>query len=941
MASTGTRRRLLAFLGIAAAALVLAAVFLVGQDLAIRSWEQAFATEIRAALRVVGAHLGTHLDEVTQRLRQVGGECRAVPQGGAGWCAAELAAMQRQQPRMFRGGLVFGSDGAIVGGPPPGGWRGDELDVAVGACRHALAARSDAIAVTQTPAPRAWSLVVVVPVEGRTVGPAPTVAALGMLVDSEQLLGMLLRGLVPEGSGAAFLVNANGVLAAMFAGERTPLAADLAPGARVGDLGTAARQAWAGGGAGLFSVRADEASPALFGVAQPVAVMGEEWTIAAVWPRRAMIAPIRPLILLGMVGLALLVAGGVGFSAAWLRQHESRSAALRDAEWWRNLAERQEREGRWRGLADHCPAPVVCLRGSRIVNANLAAVEALGGTDRPGVVGRDLLDFIAPDDRHRVAALLDRALGDRPESDRRVVRFVGADGAPHGTELVATSSEVEGESLAYASWAEVGGLARAEARLEAVAAAVPSAVVLCDTGGGLVWANPAFAERTGHAGEAFRGRSLLTLVEPSDWRRMRAALGRARRGRASAGALRVRAKDGALIDARFKSAPISLAGEVLGVVFVADPTGGPGAAAEAVEVRHSRVISALGASLAHRLRNDLQALLGMLAEQRGVAGPADGIDTLRGLVGNAVEDLRRFAAISRTGAGSLQEAQLGDAVQRWMAQARAGLPGRVRATLRRTGSEDRVMLDAAQLALALDVALTASVAAMGEGGGAVEVWVGPGDERRTVRVRVEDTGESRSGPGRPGARVGRLLTTRETAAAVADLVARRHGGCAGSRTVPGVGCSVWIEIPLAPELPARREAGAIRRSGAVLIADDEEMVRSTLAAALREQGLEVVEAGDGAEAVAAVVGSPGRFALVALDLVMPVMDGREALRRLREAAPDLPVVICTGYDPADDAELVAAGLLIKPFTIEEFVAKVRGMLETAPSAVGGGDKIDQ
>ncbi len=95
-----------------------------------------------------------------------------------------------------------------------------------------------------------------------------------------------------------------------------------------------------------------------------------------------------------------------------------------------------------------------------------------------------------------------------------------------------------------------------------------------------------------------------------------------------------------------------------------------------------------------------------------------------------------------------------------------------------------------------------------------------------------------------------------------------------------------------------------------------------LAAALRSAGYEVAEACNGAEAVEKVVAAPEGFVLVVLDLVMPVMDGREALRRLRAQAPAVPVVICTGYDPSGDDVLEAADLLIKPFSIEEFLTKV-------------------
>jgi CheY-like chemotaxis protein len=167
------------------------------------------------------------------------------------------------------------------------------------------------------------------------------------------------------------------------------------------------------------------------------------------------------------------------------------------------------------------------------------------------------------------------------------------------------------------------------------------------------------------------------------------------------------------------------------------------------------------------------------------------------------------------------------------------------------------------------------------------------------------------------------FSSRRTAQALAELIATRHGGRSGSHARTGIGGRVWVELPgLAVPGGAEEAARPPRRAGAVLVADDEETVRATLAAALREAGYDVVEAGNGLEVVEIVLQNPGRFALVVLDIVMPVMDGREALRRLREQAPEVPVVVSTGYDPSGDDTLAAAGVLIKPFSIEEFLAKV-------------------
>ena len=294
----------------------------------------------------------------------------------------------------------------------------------------------------------------------------------------------------------------------------------------------------------------------------------------------------------------------------------------------------------------------------------------------------------------------------------------------------------------------------------------------------------------------------------------------------------------------------------------------------------------------------------------------------QGLVAGAVEDLRRFVAVSRSGSGALRPVRLGPVVERWLEKAAPALPARVRLTSRREVEDDRVLADAAQIVLWLEVSLAAALGGM-ELGGAVEVSLGDGSAPGSVGLAFSDTGAATAGSGAEGEDDREHFASRRTARALAELIAVRHGGRTGGTPAGGTGGRSWLELPIRPTPSAiEEEAPKRRRAGAILVADDEEMVRTPLASALRAAGHEVVEAANGLEAVEKVLADPDRFALVVLDLVMPVMDGREALRRLRAEAPGVPVVICTGYDPAGDDVLTAAGLLIKPFSLDEFLAKV-------------------
>jgi len=127
-----------------------------------------------------------------------------------------------------------------------------------------------------------------------------------------------------------------------------------------------------------------------------------------------------------------------------------------------------------------------------------------------------------------------------------------------------------------------------------------------------------------------------------------------------------------------------------------------------------------------------------------------------------------------------------------------------------------------------------------------------------------------------------------------------------------------------------------------LVVDDEPDVREILAALIRRQGYEVTEARDGEEAVRAR--AEHRPDAIFLDVMMPKMTGLEALERIREEDPDVPVVIVSANRDEETAEaalrLGAVNFVQKPFDKEEIgfvVRRLRAAMdeEADVAAVGG------
>jgi len=122
----------------------------------------------------------------------------------------------------------------------------------------------------------------------------------------------------------------------------------------------------------------------------------------------------------------------------------------------------------------------------------------------------------------------------------------------------------------------------------------------------------------------------------------------------------------------------------------------------------------------------------------------------------------------------------------------------------------------------------------------------------------------------------------------------------------------------------------------ILVVDDEPAVRDSLDRALRLERYEVGLAADGGEALEAVAEQPPDA--IVLDLMMPGIDGLEVCRRLRAQGDRTPILILTARDAVSDRvaglDAGADDYIVKPFALEELLARLRALMRRAGTSSG-------
>jgi PAS domain S-box-containing protein len=511
-------------------------------------------------------------------------------------------------------------------------------------------------------------------------------------------------------------------------------------------------------------------------------------------------------------------------------------------------------------------------------------------------------------------------------------------------------------------------LRRSEEDLSILLDSIADAVIATDTEGRVVRMNPVAATLTGWSEDEARGRPLSEVFRSLDHETREPAPDPAalvlERGDtvALSGHRLLVARDGREHRIVESGAPIRGTGtDVRGVVLAFHDI------TEEIriqqELRHSQKMDSIGqlaGGVAHDFNNMLGAIMGATEVLAAEVGDDRRVNPGLGMI---VETCERAAALtgkllafSRKGPTDSQRLNLDAVVKDVIAILSHTIDKRIevkaepaRPTLYTDG--DRSQIQNALLNLAVNAR-----DAMPSGGTLVFT---------TARVDVEPPGlHTHSGTLAPGAyaRIRVADTGTGIAHGILDRIfepffttkevgkgtglgltsvyttAKDHGGAVDVQSRPGEGTVFDLYLPLATQpteaATETQRGGAVARTGRVLVADDEEMLRKSLTAMLVRAGFEVETAKDGREAVDVFVREQGRFELVLMDMVMPRMGGRDAMRLILEHDPDARILIISGFsmdeDPQTLVEQGAAGFLQKPFRRDALLRAIADCLEPKP-----------
>ncbi len=347
-------------------------------------------------------------------------------------------------------------------------------------------------------------------------------------------------------------------------------------------------------------------------------------------------------------------------------------------------------------------------------------------------------------------------------------------------------------------------------------------------------------------------------------------------------------------------------------------------------------IGNFASGLAHDFGNFVSVILGKagvlrvkLPSDPHITDDLEGIEQAAKRAQHLARDLMRFA---RGGRGRVTNLDLNQLIHEVSSLIRTSVGKRIEVVTRLDEDVPAIGGDEVELQqMVLNLCLNARDAMVSGGrlvletrrlsGEALERFEEEGETTGGVNLIVKDTGEGMAPE--VAERIFEPFYSTKTdggkgtglGLAMVYSIVRRHGGTIEVRSSPGVGTTFEIALPIAEVGPEGEQANRI------LVVDDEPAFREMIRLILEEDGHDVRLAGSGIEALRTLRREYSDLDLVILDLRMPGIDGLAVLEELRSLAPDLPVLVTTGYASPEEKksalERGAQQVMEKPYRVAE------------------------
>jgi len=414
-------------------------------------------------------------------------------------------------------------------------------------------------------------------------------------------------------------------------------------------------------------------------------------------------------------------------------------------------------------------------------------------------------------------------------------------------------------------------------------------------------------------------------------------------------------------------------GELIGVLGIArDITDRKDSEERRLELErqllHSQKLESLGilsGGIAHDFNNLLLVVLGNL-DLALMKLPEEAI--ARKNIGQAITASRHAAKLTNmmlaySGKGSfiIKELSLTELVEENVAMLSAAISKSIKLELQLDHALPLIMADAGQIQQVVMNLITNASEAIGDAKGSITLATGVNefDPSTLQHSRLEEKLPSGSyvwlevrdtGCGMDVDTLHKLFdpffTTKFTGrglgmSAVLGII-RAHKGAFLVESKPAAGTTIKALFPIVdfprteqtkPPVAAARDVTVSTSAGAILIVDDEEMIRGVCFDLIEELGFEALVAGDGEEALRIFREHGNRICLVLLDQVMPGMDGVSVFKELRCIRPDIKVLLASGYSEQEVSErfigLGLDGFIQKPFSLDSLSDELRRMLSDA------------